>query len=65
MTVITGDADLFQVDEVAKMWRVSRMTIYRLVRSGELNALRVERGIRIPRDELERYVRDHMNVVAA
>jgi excisionase family DNA binding protein len=64
MTAITGDADLFQVDEVARMWRVSRMTIYRLVRSGELNALRVERGIRIPRCELERYVRDHMNAAA-
>lgn len=40
--------DLLKVAEVAAMMRVSRMTIYRLVDSGELTSFRVGRSVRIP-----------------
>ena len=36
------------VAEVASMMRVSKMTVYRLVRSGELPAMRVGRSYRVP-----------------
>ena len=36
------------VGEVAEMMRVSTMTVYRLVHSGELPAVRVGRSFRIP-----------------
>ena len=36
------------VAEVAAMMRVSKMTVYRLVHSGELPALRVGRSFRVP-----------------
>jgi excisionase family DNA binding protein len=46
-----GDVpDLLKVDEVAAMLRVSKMTVYRLVHSGELAGVRVGRSYRIPRD---------------
>ena len=45
-----GLADLrfLTVAEVADMMRVSSMTVYRLVRSGELPAVRFGRSYRIP-----------------
>jgi excisionase family DNA binding protein len=36
------------VAEVAELTRVSRMTVYRLVHSGELPAVRVGRSFRVP-----------------
>ena len=36
------------VTEVASMMRVSKMTVYRLVHSGELPAMRVGRSYRVP-----------------
>lgn len=44
------------VAEVAKRLRVSNMTVYRLVKSGQLPAVRVGRGYRIPEADLERYL---------
>ncbi|WP_366146598.1 helix-turn-helix domain-containing protein [uncultured Pseudokineococcus sp.] len=42
------DGDLLTVAEVADALRVSRMTVYRLVHSGELPAVRVGRSYRVP-----------------
>jgi excisionase family DNA binding protein len=43
----TGPA-LLTVAEVSTMLRVSKMTIYRMVHSGELSHVRVGRSFRIP-----------------
>ena len=45
------------VAEVAAMMRVSKMTVYRLVHSGELPAARVGRSFRVPRDAVQDYLR--------
>jgi excisionase family DNA binding protein len=47
---------LLTVAEVAAQLRVSTMTIYRLIRSGELPAVRVGRNYRVRADELELYL---------
>jgi excisionase family DNA binding protein len=47
---------LMTAAEVAEQLRVSTMTIYRLIRSGELPAVRVGRNYRVPVAELERYL---------
>jgi excisionase family DNA binding protein len=47
---------LFTVAEVAAAMRVSNMTVYRLIRSGELPALRVGKGYRIFEADLERFL---------
>jgi excisionase family DNA binding protein len=37
--------------------RVSKMTVYRLVHSGELPAVRVGRSFRVPEDAVNDYLR--------
>ena len=44
------------VAEVADVMRVSKMTVYRLVHSGELPAVRVGRSFRVPQDALDLYL---------
>jgi excisionase family DNA binding protein len=47
----------FTVAEVAEVMRVSRMTVYRLVHSGELPAVRVGRSFRVPQHAVHEYLR--------
>lgn len=44
------------VAEVASMMRVSKMTVYRLVHSGELTAVRVGRSFRVPEKAVHDYL---------
>jgi len=46
------------VAEVAALMRVSKMTVYRLVHSGELTAVRVGRSFRVPEKAVHDYLRD-------
>lgn len=48
--------ELLTVAEVAETLRVSTMTVYRLVRSGEIPAVRVGRNYRIRRSDLDAYL---------
>jgi excisionase family DNA binding protein len=52
------------VAEVAAVMRVSKMTVYRLVHSGELPAVRVGRSFRVPEQAVPDYLR-HAYVEAA
>ena len=45
------------VKEVAALMRVSKMTVYRLVHSGELTAVRVGRSFRVPEQAVHDYLR--------
>ncbi|MEZ5093155.1 helix-turn-helix domain-containing protein [Nocardioides sp.] len=57
---LSGDVSgvtFLTVAEVAAMMRVSKMTVYRLVHSGELPAVRVGRSFRVPEDEVNEYLR--------
>ncbi|TWP47738.1 helix-turn-helix domain-containing protein [Lentzea tibetensis] len=44
------------VAEVASKMRVSKMTVYRLVHSGELPAVRVGKSFRVPEKEVYSYL---------
>ena len=46
------------VGEVATLLHVSNMTVYRLIKSGQLTAIRVGKNYRIRRPEVERYLDD-------
>ncbi|MGI8814647.1 MAG: helix-turn-helix domain-containing protein [Pseudonocardia sp.] len=50
--------ELLTTRAAAEMLNVSKMTVYRLVRAGELPALRIGRSFRIYRHELETYIRN-------
>ncbi|WP_216379120.1 helix-turn-helix domain-containing protein [Arcanobacterium phocae] len=43
----------FTVAEVADMTRVSRMTVYRMVHSGDLPAVRVGNSYRVPKSAVD------------
>ncbi|MET1043898.1 MAG: helix-turn-helix domain-containing protein [Microbacteriaceae bacterium] len=49
------------VAEVASMMRVSNMTVYRLVHSGELPAIRFGRSFRIPESAVEQVIHPPMS----
>lgn len=44
------------VAEVASQMRVSKMTVYRFVHSGELEAVRVGRSFRVTEEALEEFL---------
>ena len=48
--------ELFTVAEVADVMRVSRMTVYRVIREGGLPAVRFGRSYRVPADALQSYL---------
>ena len=47
---------MLTVGEVAELMRVSNMTVYRLIKSGQLAAVRVGKNYRIRRSDLSRYL---------
>ncbi|HLR57168.1 MAG TPA: helix-turn-helix domain-containing protein [Beutenbergiaceae bacterium] len=50
------------VAEVAEMARVSKMTVYRMVHSGELPAIRVGKSFRVPYEEVEKLFSEVIDV---
>ena len=44
--------------EVADVLRVSDMTVYRLIKAGELRALRIGKSYRISEDDFDTYLAD-------
>lgn len=52
-----SDVRFLTVAEVATTMRVSKMTVYRLVHSGDLPAVRVGRSFRVPEDAVNDYLR--------
>lgn len=58
-----GQMRFLTVAEVAALMRVSRMTVYRLVHSGEMPAVRVGRSFRVPERTVHDYLRDAFNDV--
>jgi excisionase family DNA binding protein len=51
---------LLTVSEVAQVMRVSNMTVYRLIKSGQLSAIRVGKNYRIRETELDRYLHERV-----
>ncbi|HLI57984.1 MAG TPA: helix-turn-helix domain-containing protein [Actinomycetota bacterium] len=49
---------LLTVSEVAAIMRVSNMTVYRLIKSGQLAALRVGKNYRIRESDMNQYLNE-------
>jgi len=49
-------AHYLTVSEVARALRVSTMTVYRLINTGKLPAVRIGRSFRLREDDLGRYL---------
>ncbi len=52
-----SDVRFLTVQEVAALMRVSKMTVDRLVHSGELASVRVGRSFRVPERAVNEYLR--------
>ncbi|MFC8047206.1 helix-turn-helix domain-containing protein [Nocardia sp. NPDC057353] len=55
-SVFAGGTQFLTVAEVAELMRVSKMTVYRLVHSGELPAVRVGRSFRVHAKAVHEYL---------
>lgn len=49
--------ELLTVEDAAAILRMSKMTVYRLVDSGDLPHFRIGRTVRIRKDDFEHYLR--------
>jgi excisionase family DNA binding protein len=57
-----GESDVlttkyWTIEEIAAQLRVSKMTVYRLVETGEIDHIRVGRVYRVPEESLRAYLR--------
>ena len=51
---------LLTVSEVASAMRVSNMTVYRLIKAGQIGAIRVGKNYRIRTSEVDRYLQERV-----
>jgi excisionase family DNA binding protein len=56
---VTSADPVWTVEEIAARFRISKMSVYRLVHSGELESRRFNRSIRISEKDLQRYFEKH------
>jgi len=54
---VLADVKFLTVAEVAAVMRVSKMTVYRMVHSADLPAVRVGRSFRVPEQAVHDYLR--------
>jgi len=54
---------LLTVRDVAVALRLGRTRTYALLRSGEIPVIRVGRAVRVPRDDLHRWIEEHCTSV--
>ena len=54
-------ARFLTVAEVAGLMRVSTMTVYRLIKGGDLAAVRVGKSYRVREDDVDRYLSRRYN----
>ena len=52
--------DLYEMSQVAQILRCSRKTIYRLISSGRLGAVRWGRSYRFRREDVQEFVRSSL-----
>ena len=51
-----GGSQFLTVAEVAALMRVSKMTVYRLIHSGEMPAIRVGKSFRVPESAVRQLI---------
>ena len=55
--MIMTEEIVYTVEEVAKMLKVSKETVRRMVRDGELEAVHVRQRVRISKEALDKYLK--------
>ena len=52
-----GAVRFYKVSEVAALLRVSKMSVYRLIHAGDMEAIQVGRSYRVPAHAVDAYLR--------
>jgi len=60
-----ADQEFFTVAELAEILRVKPLTIYRMVKRGEIESHRIGRSIRFRRDDIEAFLGRCREIVGA
>ncbi|HWD23848.1 MAG TPA: helix-turn-helix domain-containing protein [Acidimicrobiales bacterium] len=58
LTVHYTKSQFMTVSEVARVLRISNMTVYRLINSGQLSAVRVSKSYRLREEDVDRYLEE-------
>jgi excisionase family DNA binding protein len=53
---VESQHEYLKVPEVAEILRIARSRAYELVAEGQIPAVRIGRSVRVPRDELDRWL---------
>ena len=61
MAMSSARARFLTPAEVADLLRVSSMTVYRLIKSGELRAARIGKSYRISEDDVDAYLQSRFS----
>ena len=61
MALSSARARFLTPAEVAEQLRVSSMTVYRLIKSGELRAARIGKSYRISEDDVDTYLQSRFS----
>lgn len=48
----------YRIDELASRWRVDKRTIRRWIKSGALEAIKHDKTVRIPAEEIRRFEKE-------
>jgi len=56
LTIHYTKSQFLTVAEVARVLRISNMTVYRLISSGQLQAVRVGKSYRLREEDVDRYL---------
>lgn len=56
------DSPLINVDELCELLMIGKNAAYKLLISGELKGFRIGRIWKIPRESLDRYIREQSNL---
>lgn len=56
------DSPLITVDELCELLMIGKNAAYKLLISGELRGFRIGRIWKIPRESLDRYIREQSNL---
>lgn len=55
---------LLRIEEAAKLLGLGRTTVFALVSAQKLPVVRLGRSVRIPREALEQWIQEHVDVAA-
>ena len=55
---VKGNTKMYNIDQVAEMLRLCRITVFRYIKSGKIKAIKIGREWRIKQDEIDRIMRE-------